>query len=60
MSSFAGACWVKSSYSSNPGGCVEVARTSLAVGVRDTKDPYGATLVFERNQWTLFLHSLKA
>lgn len=60
MSSFAGARWFKSSYSSNPGGCVEVARTSLAVGVRDTKDPDGVTLVFDRNRWTHFLRSLKA
>jgi len=59
MSSLDGARWIKSSRSSNPGGCVEVALTKEAVGVRDTKDRDGGTLVFDPRRWSAFLASLK-
>lgn len=51
--------WKKSSYSSNAAACVEVALTTEVVGVRDTKDRHGGTLVFDRDDWSAFLASLK-
>ena len=51
--------WIKSSYSTSSQGCVEVALTSAAVGVRDTKDRSGGTLVFDRSRWASFLRSIK-
>ncbi|TYB50005.1 DUF397 domain-containing protein [Actinomadura chibensis] len=37
--------WRKSSYSSSNGGaCVELADLGKAVGIRDSKDPYGPEL----------------
>ena len=59
MSSFDHASWIKSSYSSNPGGCVEVALTSSAVGLRDTKDRSGGTLIFDHRRWASFLRAVK-
>lgn len=38
--------WLRSSYSSNSGNCVEVAVTESVVGVRDSKDPAGPTLTW--------------
>lgn len=54
------ATWRKSSRSANNSYCVEVALTSQVVGVRDTKDRDGGTLVFDRQQWTSFLAGLKS
>lgn len=51
--------WCTSSYTSNAAACVEVARTPSAVGVRDTKDRSGGTLVFDRSRWASFLRSIK-
>jgi hypothetical protein len=50
-----GADWRKSSYSSNNGNCVEVARNLPGVVVvRDSKDPDGSALVFSREGWRPF------
>ena len=47
--------WRKSSYSSQSGNCVEVARgLPGVVAVRDSKDPEGAVLVFPAQQWRAF------
>lgn len=51
--------WKKSSYSSNAHACVEVAVTADMVGVRDTKDRRGGTLVVDRARWAKFVTSLK-
>lgn len=51
--------WNKSSYSTNSVGCVEVALTSGATGVRDSKDPDGGTLVVSSQQWKSFVDSVK-
>ncbi|MGW1680589.1 DUF397 domain-containing protein [Saccharopolyspora sp. NPDC002376] len=52
--------WRKSSYSASRNGCVEVSTGIEVVGVRDTKDRDGGTLMFQPQAWALFLRSLKA
>ncbi|MEU6555034.1 DUF397 domain-containing protein [Streptomyces sp. NPDC046915] len=48
--------WVKSSYSSGEGGeCVEVAATSGAVHVRDSKDTSRPALAVEPAAWAAFV-----
>ncbi|WP_190819877.1 DUF397 domain-containing protein [Saccharopolyspora pogona] len=59
MSTFANTSWAKSSYSSNSHYCVEVAITLDSVGVRDTKDRDGGTLLFGPRQWAAFVASIK-
>lgn len=50
------ATWRKSSYSSNNGNCVEVARNLPgAVAVRDSKNPDGPALVFTADEWRAFV-----
>ncbi|MFH8220019.1 DUF397 domain-containing protein [Streptomyces sp. NPDC018057] len=53
--------WRKSSYSSGTGGeCVEVADASPALlPVRDSKNPAGPVLLFQRSAWDPFLAALK-
>ncbi|MFB6890047.1 DUF397 domain-containing protein [Kitasatospora sp. NPDC056327] len=47
--------WVKSSYSSNESvECVEVAETTTAVLVRDSKDKSGPHLTFTPDAWQAF------
>jgi hypothetical protein len=47
--------WVKSSYSSYNGNCVEVAGS----WVRDSKDPNGPVLEFGAQAWQLFIDEVK-
>lgn len=42
------------------GACVEVAITNSAVHMRDSTDPDGGQLVFERDVWAAFLHQIRA
>jgi Domain of unknown function (DUF397) len=51
--------WRKSSRS-NSGNCVEVAATSTAVFVRDSKDPGGPVLQFGCDEWSAFLTAVKS
>jgi Domain of unknown function (DUF397) len=52
--------WHKSSYSSQDGNCVEVARNLPGVvAVRDSKDPDGPALVVTREAWRSFVSVLK-
>lgn len=55
------ATWRKSSRSNASGACVEVA-TDLpgAVAVRDSKDPYGAVLIVDPQEFRGLLRSAKA
>ncbi|GAA3817493.1 DUF397 domain-containing protein [Sphaerisporangium flaviroseum] len=55
------AAWVKSSYSGSSGGdCVEIAHLpGERIGVRDSKDPTGPTLVFSAGEWTDFSQGMK-
>jgi hypothetical protein len=55
-----GAPWRKSTRSdSNGGACVEVTTLPDAVAVRDSKDPSGPVLVFDRGVWSAFTSDLK-
>ncbi|MGW3471001.1 DUF397 domain-containing protein [Saccharopolyspora sp. NPDC000995] len=51
--------WRKSRRSASNAHCVEVAVAAGAVGVRDTKDRDGGTLLFTPEQWTSFTTRLK-
>jgi hypothetical protein len=61
MADLTGARWHKSTRSgSNGGDCVEVAdNLPGVVAVRDSKDPGGPTLIFERLAWAEFIRTLK-
>jgi hypothetical protein len=54
------AAWRKSRTSANGGNCVEVA-TNLSgiVGVRDSKDRNGETLVTGGHAWSAFVAGIK-
>lgn len=56
LASLDGTQFVKSTYS-DPENCVYVARPAAGpVGVKDGKEgPDGATLLFERSQWSAFV-----
>jgi hypothetical protein len=54
-----GAVWRTSSYSSGNGQCVEVARTTKVVVLRDSKNPAGDVLRFPRQQWAVFTLGLE-
>jgi hypothetical protein len=53
--------WHKSSKSGSQANCVEVGQTpdGRSVGVRDTKDDAGTTLVFARADWAIFVQDVK-
>jgi len=52
--------WRKSQRSGGQGdACVEVARFPTAVGVRDSKDPHGPTLVLSQRAWRALVHDLR-
>jgi hypothetical protein len=52
--------WRKSTKSNNTGGdCVEVALDPAVVGVRDTKDRSGGTLVVDGSDWSAFVAGVK-
>jgi hypothetical protein len=53
------ATWRKSTRSGGQGNCVEVAETPAVVGVRDSKDPSGPVLVFNRSAWQSFVDGVK-
>ncbi|MBO2448713.1 DUF397 domain-containing protein [Actinomadura barringtoniae] len=52
--------WRKASRSNDTGGaCVELASLGKAVAVRDSKDPEGPYLAFERSDFGALVHRLK-
>lgn len=50
-----GLTWRKSSHSNANVNCVEIARVSDGVAVRDSKDPDGAALTFSAPSFRAFL-----
>ncbi|WP_418155519.1 DUF397 domain-containing protein [Actinoalloteichus caeruleus] len=53
--------WRKSNHSSSAnGGCVEIGGAPGLVGIRDTKNRAGGTLVVSREAFSSFLMSVKA
>jgi hypothetical protein len=53
--------WRKSSYSSQSGNCVEMARNLPGlVAVRDSKDPDVGRLVVSREAWQVFMKKVRA
>jgi hypothetical protein len=53
--------WRKSSYSSQSGNCVEVARNLPGLAaVRDSKDPEVGRLVVSREAWQVFMKRVRA
>ncbi|MFE6749063.1 DUF397 domain-containing protein [Kitasatospora purpeofusca] len=56
--------WFTSSYSSNGGDCIEVARNLASrtgvVPVRDSKDIEGPALTFLAEAWRSFLSAVRA
>ncbi|WNV91684.1 DUF397 domain-containing protein [Umezawaea sp. Da 62-37] len=55
-----GAVWRKSSHSGGNGGeCVELADLAHSTGVRDSKNPTGAVLIFTGRSAGRFLAAVK-
>jgi hypothetical protein len=53
------ATWRTSTYSTGGNQCVEVARTTTACAVRDSKNPAGGHLTFDTATWNTFLTAVK-
>ena len=53
------AAWRKSTASAGEGECAEVGQDGAVVGVRDSKDPDGAVLVFGPAAWQTFTLQIK-
>jgi len=51
--------WHKSSRSAANGACVEVAELAAAVAMRDSKDPRGPVLWFDRESWAGFIGAVR-
>jgi hypothetical protein len=51
--------WRKSSRSTGGNDCVEVAQSSTACLVRDSKNPDGARLAIGPQEWAAFLSQIK-
>lgn len=53
--------WRKSTRSEGPGDCcVEVKLAGDTVSVRDSRDPQGPALHFDRPSWADFIEAIKA
>lgn len=49
------AVWKKATASNGSNNCVEVARTTEQVLVRNSRDPHGRELSFTHGEWEAFL-----
>jgi hypothetical protein len=52
---FSTANWKKSSLSMGNGNCIEIAQVSGRYLIRDSKNRFGPTLQFTRDEWRAFL-----
>jgi hypothetical protein len=52
--------WYKSRRSIGNGNCIEAARLSGYMAVRDSKDASGPALVFPNRAWSSFVGGIKA
>lgn len=52
--------WFKSSRSSGNGACTMCAHTPTGMAVKDSKDPEGPVLQFQRKDWGAFITEIKA
>ena len=52
--------WRTSSHSTFNGNCAEVSQDGAVVGVRDSRDPDSAVLVFGPAAWAAFLAGLRS
>ncbi|WP_369125383.1 DUF397 domain-containing protein [Catenulispora pinisilvae] len=52
--------WHKASMSDSGGNCVQVARTTQGIAVRDSKNPDGPRLLFTDAEFTAFLHGARS
>ena len=56
-----GVTWRKSTRSGGgAGNCIEVAKATELAAVRDSKDPEGGVLAFERDAFGAFLSGIKS
>jgi hypothetical protein len=53
------AMWRKSTRSNYSGECVEVANLTHHIAVRDSKDPVGPKLIFNRQNWRQFTEAVR-
>jgi hypothetical protein len=51
--------WRKSTRSGNQSNCVMVRDTGRLVEVKDSKDPDGLVLTFNRDEWAAFIDGAK-
>jgi hypothetical protein len=51
--------WRKSSFSGYNTNCVEVGHSGDTIGVRDTQNRQGGSLVFSTAQWTAFISGVR-
>lgn len=51
--------WRKSSRSQNGQSCIEIAELPDLIALRDSKDPNGAALTFDRPAFHAFVRSIK-
>jgi hypothetical protein len=54
------AVWRKSTRSGTNTDCVEIAELATGCAVRDSKDPHGPVLHFDRAAWTAFVTAVQA
>ncbi|MEN8655721.1 DUF397 domain-containing protein [Streptomyces sp. 21So2-11] len=59
VAQLAAAGWFKSSYSAAENECVEMARTPQWVGVRDSKDLSGPSLIVPTTAFAAFVDGVK-
>jgi hypothetical protein len=52
--------WRRSRHCGEAAACVEVREIGDAIAVRDSKDPYGAVLMFDRHEWDAFVRGVRA